>query len=68
MITMGVGIGIFGVLTSYLSTALPRDARRSRYRPNRPLVRCRTRSRAELEALHAEMAGLRRLLEVQERG
>ena len=67
MVTMGVGIGIFGVLTSYLSTLFLAQADEGR-QTDSPPVPCRTRSRAELEALRAEMAGLRRLLEVQQRG
>ncbi len=66
MVTMGVGIGIFGVLTSYLSTlflAPPDEAA-----TNSPPRAVPDPVTAELEALRAEMAGLRRLLEVQERG
>ena len=59
---MGVGIGIFGVLTSYLSTLFlaPPDEAETDSPPGAvpdPVT-------AELEALRAEMAGLRRLLEV----
>ena len=65
---MGVGIGIFGVLTSYLSTLFLAPGRRGAGQTAPPRSPCRTRFAAELDGLRAEMAGLRRLLEVQERG
>lgn len=67
MVTMAVGIGIFGVLTSYLSSLFlakddetPTKTDPAATEPD-PVT-------AELAAMRAEMAGLRRLLEVQERG
>ena len=74
MITMAVGIGIFGVLTSYLSSIfLARDDDPSTLPAPVPTPTPAGASepdpvRDELAALRAEMAGLRRLLEVQERG
>jgi voltage-gated potassium channel len=72
MITMAVGIGIFGVLTSYLSSIfLARDddaSTTSEPAPASALASEPDPVRAELVALRSEMAGLRRLLEVQERG
>jgi voltage-gated potassium channel len=68
MVTMAVGIGIFGVLTSYLSSVfLAKDE----LAPAKPEPTPETELdplRAELVELRAEMAGLRRLLEVQQRG
>jgi voltage-gated potassium channel len=68
MLTMAVGIGIFGVLTSYLSTVFLSS-------PKEPSTTTGPASdmksdavAAELVALRAEMAGLRRLLEGHERG
>ena len=68
LVTMAVGIGIFGVLTSYLSTVFL-----SRHEVDSPPAVPVSGSdlgsiKAELEAMRAEMAGLRRLLEVNERG
>jgi voltage-gated potassium channel Kch len=68
MLTMAVGIGIFGVLTSFLSTiflAAPEEAEAktdgtASTEPDTVAV--------QLVALRAEMADLRRLLEVRERG
>jgi voltage-gated potassium channel len=68
LVTMAVGIGIFGVLTSYLSTVFL-----ARHEvdppPAAPVPGTELGSiKAELEALRVEMAGVRRLLEVNERG
>jgi voltage-gated potassium channel len=68
MITMAVGIGIFGVLTSYLSTVFlsrPEDDPAATTPAPKPAP---DPIQAELAALRAEMAGLRRVLEVQESG
>jgi voltage-gated potassium channel Kch len=68
MFTMAVGIGIFGVLTSYLSTvflARPEDDPAATTPTPKPAP---DPVQAELAALRAEMAGLRRVLEVQESG
>jgi len=68
MVTMAVGIGIFGVLTSYLSSIfLAKDDDAPVTSAPNPVAELDP-LRAELVELRAEMAGLRRLLEVQERG
>jgi voltage-gated potassium channel len=69
MVTMAVGIGIFGVLTSYLSSIFlaPREeddpAPASAPVPVEPAGEAGGAVAAELAALRAEMAELRRLLE-----
>ena len=68
MVTMAVGIGIFGVLTSYLSSIfLAKDDEAPVKSAPAPVAELDP-LRAELIELRAEMAGLRRLLEVQQRG
>jgi voltage-gated potassium channel Kch len=64
MVTMAVGIGIFGVLTSFLSTwFLKRPEGGGRSDDLGGDVRA---MREELLAVRAELAGVRRLLEVDE--
>jgi hypothetical protein len=65
MVTMAVGIGIFGVLTSFLSTWFLKRPDGDRG-PDRLGADVRAMQR-ELVAVRAELAGLRRLLEVDER-
>jgi voltage-gated potassium channel len=69
MITMAIGIGIFGVLTSYLSLLfLAKDNATTTSVPGPAPVAEPESVRAELVAMRAELASLRRLLEVQQRG
>ncbi len=68
MLTMAVGIGIFGVLTSFLSTVfLDKPGQASTKAEPAPATK-EDPVTAELAALRADLAGLRRLLEVQDRG
>jgi hypothetical protein len=65
MVTMAVGIGIFGVLTSFLSTWFLKRPDGDRATDGAGAdVRA---MRQELLAIRAELAGVRRLLEVDER-
>jgi hypothetical protein len=68
MLTMAVGIGIFGVLTSFLSTLFLAPPDEAETKTDTTAGAEPDPVTTELVALRAEMADLRRLLEVRERG
>ena len=68
MVTMAVGIGIFGVLTSFLSTVFLDKPEQSSAKVQPVPDSKEDPVSAELASLRAEMAGLRRLMETQQRG